>query len=177
MKSKGLKICLFLVSVVFPLLFGGCKTTHADAAAEAPPPGAVVKDVDVTHFKVDHPEQFPLATATVHETASELVVTGAVNPDVSRNVPVISLVSGRIVAIHARLGDTVQKDQLLMTIRSDDVASGFANYRKAQADEVLSRTQLQRAQDLYNHGALALADLQIAQDEDAKAKIDLEAMA
>jgi cobalt-zinc-cadmium efflux system membrane fusion protein len=137
----------------------------------------VVKDVDVTLFKVDHPEQFPLVTAVSHEAASELVVTGTVSPDISRNVPVVSLVSGRIVAIHARLGDTVQKGQLLMTVRSDDVASGFSNYRKAVADELLSRTQLQRAQDLYSHGAMSLSDLQVAQDADVKAKIDIETMA
>ena len=69
-------------------------------------------------------------------------------PDIARNVPVISLASGRVVAIHARLGDTVQKGQLLLSIRSDDVAGGFSDYRKAVADEVLARAQLGRSQDL-----------------------------
>ena len=59
--------------------------------------------------KVDHPEQFPLATAGRRETAPELNVTGAVSADVSRNVPVISLASGRVVEIHAQLGDTVPR--------------------------------------------------------------------
>src|ERR1017187_3728898 len=75
---------------------------------QRPPPANVVPDVDLNLFTVDHPEQFPLAAATAHPTVSELVVTGAVTPDVSRNVPVVSLASGRVVAIHARLGDTVQ---------------------------------------------------------------------
>ena len=178
MKVQSPIIVLLVVSLPFLLILGACSKAQGNAETEgAPPPMTVVKDVDVTLFKVDHPEQFPFAAATAHEATSELVVTGTVNPDVSRNVPVISLVSGRIVAIHARLGDTVQKGQLLMTVRSDDVASGFSNYRKAMADELLSRTQLDRAQDLYNHGALALADLQVAQDADAKAKIDMETMA
>jgi len=126
---------------------------------------------------VDHPEKFPLASATARPSVSELVVTGTVAPDVSRSVPVVSLASGRVVAIHARLGDTVRKGQLLFTVRSDDVAAGFSNYRKAVADETLTRTQVERAQDLYTHGAIALNDLQIAQDTDAKAKIDIETMA
>lgn len=176
MNSRNLTIVLLLV-VVASLLLGACSKAQGDTSRGAPPPLTVVKDVDVTLFKVDHPEQFPVVTAVTHESTSALVVTGAVNPDVSRNVPVISLVSGRIVALHARLGDTVQKGQLLMTVRSDDVAGGFSNYRKAVADEILSRTQLQRAQDLYSHGAMALADLQVAQDADAKAKIDIETMA
>ena len=112
-----------------------------------------------------------------HPTTSELVVTGTVTPDVSRNVPVVSLASGRVIAIHARLGDTVKKGQLLMTIRSDDVSGGYSNYRMAVADEVLARTQYERAKDLYEHGAIALNDLQVAQDTEDKAKIAVETMA
>ena len=81
------------------------------------------------------------------------------------------------MAIHARLGDTVQKGQLLLTVRSDDVAGGYSNYRKAISDEILSRAQLARTKDLYEHGALALNDVQVAQDVEDKAKVDLETMA
>ena len=67
-------------------------------------------DVNVSLFSVDHPEQFPLVTAPLRTaTAPKLVVTGTVNPDISRNVPVISLATGRVVAIHARLGDTSRR--------------------------------------------------------------------
>jgi cobalt-zinc-cadmium efflux system membrane fusion protein len=171
MKSRYLEIGL-LVSTL-PLMLSGCNG-RVDAAAEAPPPANVVSDVDLSLFTVDHPEQFPLAAASAHPTASELVVTGTVTPDISRNVPVVSLASGRVMAIHARLGDTVQKGQLLLTIRSDDVAGGFSDYRKAVADEVLAHAQLERAADLYKHGAMALNDLQVAQDTEDKAKVDLE---
>jgi len=71
----------------------------------------------------------------------------------------------------------VRKGQLLLTVRSDDISGAFGNYRKALADEVLSRTQLARAKDLYSHGAIALNDLQVAQDTEAKAKVDVETMA
>jgi cobalt-zinc-cadmium efflux system membrane fusion protein len=131
---------------------------------------------DVSVFSVEHPEQFPIASSTAETTAPELVVTGTVAPDISRNVPVISLASGRVVAIHARLGDTVKKGQLLLTVRSDDVSGAFSNYRKAMADEVLARTQLTRAKELYSHGAIALNDLQVAQDTEDKAVVDVETM-
>jgi cobalt-zinc-cadmium efflux system membrane fusion protein len=62
-------------------------------------------------------------------------------------------------------------------VRSDDISGAFANYRKAVADEVLSHTQLERAKDLYAHGAVALNDLQVAQDTYDKAKVDVETMA
>ena len=173
MKNKSLGTGLLLASILLPLMLCGCNG-HVDAAAEAPPPANVVSDVDLNLFAVEHPEQFPLVEATAHPTSSELVVTGAVAPDVSRNVPVVSLASGRVVAIHARLGDTVKKGQLLLTIRSDDVAGGFDAYRKAVADELLARKQLNRAVDLFAHGAIAEQDLEVAQDNASDAKVTLE---
>jgi len=159
------------------LTLAGCNTAHGDQAAEAPPPANVALAPDAALFSVDHPEQFPLTAAAQHPTTSELVVTGAVTPDISRNIPVVSLASGRVVGIHARLGDTVQKGQLLLTVRSDDVSGGYSNYRMAVADEVLARTQYERSKDLYDHGAIALNDLQVAQDTEDKAKIAVDTLA
>ena len=167
---------LFALSLSALVALAGCNS-HADAAAESPPPSTVQRDTDVSLFSVDHPEQFPLAAAVAYSTAPKLVVTGAVAPDIARNVPVISLATGRVVAIHARLGDTVKKGQLLLTIRSDDVASGFSDYRKAIADEVLTRAQQERAKDLFDHGAMSMNDFQVAQDAEDKAKVDVETMA
>jgi len=165
---------LFMLIVPVLLVLGGCSNAHGDPAAEAPPSTKVVLAAEPSLFAVDHPEQFPLAAATARPATSELVVTGAVTPDVSRNVPVVSLASGRVVGIFGRLGDSVKKGQLLLTVRSDDVAGGFSDYRKAVADEILARAQLERSQELYAHGAIALNDLQVAQDTEDKAKVDLE---
>src|SRR5450631_2777709 len=176
MKRNVLKIGLLIAFVPSLLLLDGCGGARADTRAEAPPSAKIVPGFDVSVFSVEHPEQFPVATATAQATAPELVVTGTVNPDISRNVPVISLASGRVAAIHARLGDSVTKGQLLLTVHSDDISGAFGNYRKAVADEVLARTQLERAKDLHLHGAIALNDLQVAQDTEDKAKVDLETM-
>jgi cobalt-zinc-cadmium efflux system membrane fusion protein len=177
MKRKGIEIAFLLISICSLLSLHGCRRPPEDEAAEAPPDARIVPFADAALFSVDHPEQFPLAAAAQHPTASELVVTGTVTPDVSRNIPVVSLASGRVNAIHTRLGDTVRKGQLLMTIRSDDVSGGYSNYRMAVADEILARTQHERAKDLYAHGAIALNDLQVAQDTEDKAKIAVETMA
>jgi membrane fusion protein, heavy metal efflux system len=176
-KNKALEIGLLLVFIPALLFLGGCSSAHGNPAAEAPPPATVVADTNVSLFAVDHPDQFPLAAATAYAAAPKLVATGTVNPDISRNVPVISLATGRVVAIHARLGDTVKKGQLLLSIRSDDVAGGFSDHRKALADETLARAQLERAKELYEHGAIAMNDLQVAQDTEDKAKVDVETMA
>ena len=108
MRSKILVIGLLLFAISARWSFMAVAHRRKTDRAEAPPTGKVVPDVDVTLFSVDHPEQFPLAEATERPTVSELVVTGTVTPDVSRSVPVVSLASGRVMAIHARLGDTVK---------------------------------------------------------------------
>jgi membrane fusion protein, heavy metal efflux system len=89
-------------------------------------------------------------------------------------VPVVSLASGRVVEIRARLGDTVRKGQVLMRVQSADVSSAFSDYRKAIADEALARTQAERARDLFEHGAVSMNELQIAQEAAEKARVDLE---
>jgi cobalt-zinc-cadmium efflux system membrane fusion protein len=123
---------------------------------------------------VEHPDRFPLATATERDTAPELNVTGTVSPDVSRNVPVISLASGRAVELNARIGDQVVKGQLLLRVQSADISAAFSDYRKAVASEVLSRTQFERARLLYDEGAIPQKDLEVAQDTLEKARVDVE---
>jgi len=178
MKIKPSYFCFLLASIAAALVLSGCNTARADPdlKAEAPPAAVVVAEGDTSLSKVDHPEQFPLVAATSHAATQDLVVTGSVSPDVSRNVPVISLASGRVVAIHARLGDTVQKGQLLLSVRSSDVSGGFSDYRKAVADEALAHSQLDRATDLYEHGAMSKSELEIAQNAENKAKVDIETL-
>ena len=178
MNGKNRKFGLLLASLPALLVLAGCRKAPDGSAAEgAPPPTSVIPDVDVSLFRVDHPDQFPLTEAASRTTAAELVVTGTVSPDVSRNVPVISMVSGRVVAIHARLGDTVKAGQLLLSVHSDDLLNGFSDYQKAVADEALTRVQLERARDLHGHGAISMNDLQVSQNADDKAKVDVETKA
>jgi len=163
------------LTLALGLLMAGCGAKgQPNPAAEAPPPADVELEQDANLVKVNHPDQFPLATASAHVAAPELNVTGVVSADVSRNVPVISLASGRVVDIRARLGDTVAKGQLLMRVESTDVSGAFSDYRKAQADETLARAQLDRSKLLYDKGAIAAKDLEVAQDTYDKARVDVE---
>jgi cobalt-zinc-cadmium efflux system membrane fusion protein len=152
----------------------GCSEGKGDPKAETPPPARVEHEEEVNVVRVDHPEQYPLATAAAYVATSQLSVTGTVSPDISRTVPVISIATGRVVEIHARLGDTVKKGQLLLRVQSADMSAAFSDYRKAVADEQLARTQLERSKLLYDKGAVSLNDLQVSQDTEDKAKVDVE---
>jgi cobalt-zinc-cadmium efflux system membrane fusion protein len=165
---------LALLTVFLGLFAAGCNDAKPDLQAEAPPPLKVQKVEDRNLFKVDHPDQFQLTEAVAHVATAQLRVTGTVNPDIARAVPVISIATGRIVEIGARLGDTVKKGQVLLRVQSSDIAGAYSDYQKAVTDEQLTRTQLARAQLLYDKGAISLNDLQVAEDTDAKAKVDVK---
>jgi membrane fusion protein, heavy metal efflux system len=152
-----------------------CSNGKADPKAEAPPNAAVEPDLDANNFKVDHPDQFPLFTAVEHKAVPALNVTGVVQPDITRAVPVISLAAGRVVELKARLGDVVEKGQILLRVRSNDVSGAYQTYLKAENDERLARVQLERAQTLYDKGAIAKSALEQADDTEADAKADLNA--
>jgi cobalt-zinc-cadmium efflux system membrane fusion protein len=176
MKMNDLKRILSVVLCsVLCFSVGACNSGKADPNAEAPPKPVVEPDLDANNFKVDHPEQFPLATAVAHKSARALNVTGVVQPDITRAVPVISLAAGRVIEIKARLGDVVEKGQLLLRIRSNDVSGAYQTYLKAENDERLARTQLERSQLLYDKGAVSKSALEQAEAAQADAKADLTA--
>lgn len=161
------------------VLVSGCGTSvraqQENADSTAPTRSAVVPDVDANHFKVDHPEQFRLVTAQEYIASPELNVTGVVNPNVSRQVPVISLASGRIVEVDTKLGDQVKKGQLLFKVRSPDVAGAFSNYQQAVKNEELTKLQLNRAKVLFEDGAIPKSALEIAQNAEDDNAVILDA--
>lgn len=152
----------------------GCNERRENPQAEAPPPAVVEQQTNPDNFKVDHPDQFTLVTAVERKVVPALNVTGVVQPDIARAVPVLSLATGRVVEIKARLGDEVKKGQLLLRVRSSDVSGAYQVYLKAENDERLARVQLERARILYEKGAIAKSALEQAEDTEQDAKVDLD---
>lgn len=163
------------VCCLLTLGVGACSSGKANTQAEAPPKPVVEPDLDANNFKVDHPEQFPLVPAISFNATPALNVTGVVQPDIVRAVPVVSLASGRVVEIKARLGDHVEKGQLLLRVQSNDVSGAYQTYIKAENDERLAHVQLDRANTLYEKGAIAKSQVEVAESAEADAKADLNA--
>jgi len=157
------------------LALSGCKGKQEGDGA--PPPAKVIEVHDMNLISIDANDvaKFPLATAGRIESASELNATGSVFPDVSREVPVISLANGRVVDIKARLDDNVRKGQLLLKVQSPDITAAFDTYLKAANDEQLAGKAYLRAHDLLIHGAISQSMLEQAEDAEKNAKADLTA--
>ena len=151
-------------------LFPGC----SKGKTEAPPTKVVETNNDPDVFTMQSGAEFPLTTVQVRQVTDQVHVTGVVTPDVNLSVPVVSLGSGRVVEIKTKLGDYVTQGQVLLLLNSPDFSSAFSDYQKFKADEELAAKQVARAQLLYDKGAIAQAELEAAQDADAKAKVDLQ---
>ncbi len=163
---------------VLCLVLAGCKKQEETdrEAKEAPPSApAVVATGGSDVVRVDKPEQFPLIAATSRDTFSSVIATGSVTPDVSRELPVLSLANGRVVSLFVKLGDTVHKGQAIMTVQSPDVATAFDTYVKAVNDEHLTKVTLDRDKLLYGKGAIPQTQLEAAQDGEDDAIADLKA--
>ncbi len=161
--------------MVAGLAVSGCKS--AEKGDGAPPPAHVVQVQDMSLITIDSKDaaNFKTLTAEKIEAAGELNATGAVFPDVSREVPVISLANGRVVDIKARLDDYVKNGQLLFKVQSPDISNAFDAYLKAVNDEQLANKAYIRAKDLYEHGAISQAMYEQADDSERDAKADLTA--
>jgi membrane fusion protein, heavy metal efflux system len=176
---RAATLALALSAIAAATFVAGCGAkADKDAGDAGAPPQAQVESVSNSDLvQVDDPKGFPLATAASYSAPSQLVANGVVSPDVARTVPVVSIATGRVVEIKARLGDTVKKGQVLLRVQSADLSTAFSDYKKAVADETLAAKQLDRAQGLYDHGAIALNDFQVAQDTQAKAAVDVSTAA
>ncbi|MFZ0734639.1 MAG: efflux RND transporter periplasmic adaptor subunit [Candidatus Sulfotelmatobacter sp.] len=157
---------LFAVSAI--CAGAGC-SKETPAATSKP-----VITIDPNLYTAGHPELFKTAKAELRSLPTVVTANGTVSPDVNRTIHITSLGSGRVVDLKVKLGDEVKKGETLLVISSPDVASAFSDYEKGEADEVLAHKALDRAQMLYDRGAIAAKDLEVAQDTEDKAKVDLD---
>ena len=163
--SRWIPLVLLLAAVG-----AGVACSKDTPAATSKPPVTIDPDV----FDTDHPELFKTAKVESRPLPTQIAANGTVSPDVNRTIHVTSLGGGRVVDLKVKLGDNVTKGQTLLVISSPDLSGAFSDYEKAKADEVLSHKALDRAQMLFDRGAIAAKDLETAQDTEDKAKVDVE---
>jgi len=165
--SRRGRLIWIAATAALVLLFASC-TRETKAA-----PTRQEVAIDPNVFETDHPELFRTTKVESRQMPTVLTANGTITPDVNRTIHVTSLGGGRVAELKVKLGDAVQKGQTLLIISSPDLASAFSDYQKAVADEQLSKRALDRAQLLYDKGAIAEKDLQTAQDAEQKALVDV----
>ena len=173
-KASTLKARCLAVCLAASLVLTGCGKKFNPASGEVSPAPAV-ETGNAANVSVEKPYQYPVVDVGRVDLPNKLSVTGSVFPDIDREVPVISLASGRVVDILARLDDNVRKGQLLLKVQSPDVTNAYDTYLKATYDEQLADKEYIRSEDLYKHGAISQTMLDQAEDTEQDAKADLNA--
>ncbi len=128
---------LSLIAMAAATLFSACGKKTAEETANAPKADPIVSVVTVQAEDIDITNTY----------------TSNIEPFVTNNI--VSQSAGRIVSINAEVGNQVKKGQVLA--RMDDV-----NLAKTRLQIVNDSIELSRLTELYNLGAVAQADYDMA---------------
>jgi cobalt-zinc-cadmium efflux system membrane fusion protein len=104
-----------------------------------------------------------------------LRLTGSVSYNAFNTVPVITQVGGPVSRILVVPGERVKKGQSLLEVSSPDYSLLYAAYLKARDTYRVTDKNYARAQDLYEHHAIAERDLLQAESDRIQAQADLNA--
>ena len=106
--------------------------------------------------------------------STELIVPATIQPNPERVVHVFAPVSGRLVELRVKPGDSVHAGQAVAVVASSDVSSARSDYEKAKAQAQRSQSALNRVTLLFQHGAVAAKDMEDAKAQAASDASELE---
>jgi cobalt-zinc-cadmium efflux system membrane fusion protein len=153
------------------VMLAGCEGSKSDAANNH-------GGNDPNHpelFTIPQNQMSHVQVVTVQPTTltRTLRLTGAVAYNNFRTTPIITQVSGPVSRIVVVPGERVHKGQPMLYIASPDYSQLRTNYLKAKDAYSLAQKSYARSQDLYQHHAIAVKDLEQAESAEVQAGGDL----
>ena len=172
-RPHGLRLGLsVMVPALIMLALAGCEGSKS--AAPADHNGA--QDPNHPELFALRPEQMAhVQVLTVQPTTltRTLRLTGAVAYNGFRTTPVITQVSGPVSRVVVVPGQKVHQGQPMLYVASPDYSQLRTNYLKAKDAYALAQKTYVRSQDLYQHHAIAVKDLEQAESAEVQAGGDL----
>ncbi len=165
-----LPVCIAASAML--LLFAGCQGSKSAAPADSNSP----KSSDSAELFTIPPEQMAhVQVVTVQPTTLTrmLRLTGAVAYNSFKTTPVITQVSGPVSRVVVVPGQKVQRSEPMLYVASPDYSQLRTNYLKAKDAYALAQKGYARAQDLYQHHAIAEQNLEQAESAEVQAGGDL----
>jgi membrane fusion protein, heavy metal efflux system len=156
---------------VMALVFTSCEGSGPSADTYA-------KNASDAQLFTIPPEQMShVQVLTVQPTtlSRTLRLTGAVAYNGFRTTPVITQASGPVSRIVVVPGQKVKQGQPMLYVASPDYSQLRTNYLKARDANALAEKSYARAQDLYQHKAIAEQALEQAESAQVQASGDLAA--
>jgi membrane fusion protein, heavy metal efflux system len=170
-KNKKMRQVLAASAVVaVALAFTACdsapKSTNADSASNSNNPELFTIPPD----QMSHVQVITVEPTTLTRS---LRLTGAVAYNGFRTTPVITQVSGPVSRVVVAPGQKVQQGQPMLYVASPDYSQLRTNYLKAKDASALAQKSYARAQDLYQHKAIAEQALEQAESAEVQASGDM----
>jgi len=155
--------------------FGGCGSSQqgkmtsysSQSSKSATPQLFTIPQDQMSHVQV--------VTVAPTKLTRTLRLTGSVEYNAFETTPVVSQVGGPVTRILVVPGDHVKQGQPMLEVSSPDYSQLLDTYLKAADASRLADRNYSRAQDLYQHQALAERDLQQAESDRNQARADLNA--
>lgn len=115
-----------------------------------------------------------VSPVTVADTASNIRLSGVVEPDAYRQVVVTPLVSGRVTRVAVMLGDRVARNTPLVEIYSPDLADAQTRYLSVRAEFQAVEQEIARTDRLVQIGAASQQELERIHAEHVKHRTEIE---
>ena len=163
--------CLQAAALLFLVVLSGC-SSGTDAAGTNP----ITKsssNPELFSIPQDQMSHVQLITVEPSTLTRTLRLTGTVAYNSFQTTPVISQVSGPISRMAVVPGQRVHRGQPMLYVASPDFSQLRTNYLKARDAHALAHKSYVRAQDLYQHHAIAVKDLEQAESAEVQASGDL----
>jgi membrane fusion protein, heavy metal efflux system len=152
----------------------GCQGSGSNAAANS---AGANNSSNPELFTIPQDQMSHVQVLTVQpETLTRsLRLTGAVAYNSFRTTPVITQVSGPVSRVVVVPGQKVTQGEPMLYVASPDYSQLRTNYLKAKDAYALAQKANARAQDLYQHHAIAEQNVEQAQSAEVQASGDLVA--
>ena len=154
------------------LMLAGCQSSEPNPSADA---HGNPNNPELFNIPPDQMSHVQVLTVEPTTLTRSLRLTGAVAYNGFHTTPVITQVSGPVSRVVVVPGQRVTQSQPMLYVASPDYSQLRTNYLKAKDVYALSQKAYARAQDLYQHHAIAEQALEQAESAEVQAGGDLVA--
>ncbi len=166
------------MALAFVLLLSSCHSNDRDQASQMTSfsanasKSATPQLFTIPQDQMSHVQVVTVAPTTLRRT---LRLTGSVAYNAFNTTPVITQVGGPVSRILVVPGEHVKAGQPMLDVSSPDYSQLLNAYLKAADSFRLAQKNYSRAQELYQHHAVAERDLEQAESDRNQAQADLNA--
>ena len=174
-----MKTRLIVIVLAVAAAAGGAYVFLGNGADESAPEPVVMKpsaEPGVLRFPTAAPQlaQIKVERAEVAPVPLDEPLAARVAYDENATARLFAPIAGRVLEIHANIGDQVKAGQVLAVLDAPELGTAAADLAKAQADAHQKKAALERNKSLFDAEVVPRRDLEAAQSDWHQAQAEVE---